>query len=82
MRGSFPYGAGALARYTLLERDSAWKYLEWQGRHSQTPVVVTAKPHYFRELDVVRHLDEPGEYAVHMSPIQRDKNHILSGCKR
>jgi hypothetical protein len=64
VRGNFPYGAGALARYALLSRDSAWKYLEWQGRHSQTPVVVTAKPHYFRELDVVRHLDGPEVCAV------------------
>ena len=54
VRGGFPHGAGALARYALLERDSTWQHLKWQGRHAQTPVVVSAKPHYFRELDMVR----------------------------
>ena len=60
VRGSFQYGAGALARYALLHRDSAWHLLEWQGRHPQTPVVVSSKPHYLRELDVVRSLLWPG----------------------
>ncbi len=54
MRGSFQYGAGALARFALLHRDTAWQLLEWRGRHPQTPVVVSSKPHYLRELDVVR----------------------------
>jgi len=25
----------------------------WRGKHSQAPVAVAAKPHYFGELDVV-----------------------------
>ena len=54
VRGSFQYGAGALARYALLHRETAWQLLEWRGRHPQTPVVVSSKPHYLRELDVVR----------------------------
>jgi hypothetical protein len=54
VRGSFQYGAGALARFALLHRDTAWQLLEWRGRHPQTPVVVSSKPHYLRELDVVR----------------------------
>jgi hypothetical protein len=36
-----------------------WHLLAWQGRHSQSPVAVAQRTHYFSELDVprtVRHL--------------------------
>ena len=34
-----------------------WHHLEWQGRHSQAPVAVAARTHYFCELDVGRTVD-------------------------
>lgn len=47
-------GARALARFAFVHRETCWDQLEWQGSHSQAPATVAAKPHYFRELDVVR----------------------------
>lgn len=43
----FKYGARALANYALAERADAWRHLVWSGKHSQSPVAVAAKPHYF-----------------------------------
>lgn len=43
----FKYGAKALANYALAERAEAWRHLVWSGKHSQSPVAVAAKPHYF-----------------------------------
>lgn len=43
----FKYGARALANYALSERAAAWQHLAWSGKHSQSPVAVAAKPHYF-----------------------------------
>jgi hypothetical protein len=43
----FKYGARALANYALAERAEAWRHLVWSGKHSQSPVAVAAKPHYF-----------------------------------
>ena len=31
-----------------------WDMLAWEGRHTQSPVVVAAKPHYFAELDLTK----------------------------
>ena len=52
----FKYGAAALAQYALAHRDEMWHLLAWQGRHSQAPVAVAQRPHYFCELDVPRTL--------------------------
>lgn len=41
------YGARAIANYALAERAEAWHHLVWAGKHSQSPVAVAAKPHYF-----------------------------------
>lgn len=43
----FKYGAKALANYALAERVGAWAHLVWKGKHSQSPVAVASKPHYF-----------------------------------
>lgn len=43
----FKYGAKALANYALAERVGAWGHLMWKGKHSQSPVAVASKPHYF-----------------------------------
>lgn len=43
----FKYGARALANYALAERAEVWRHLVWSGKHSQSPVAVAAKPHYF-----------------------------------
>ena len=31
-----------------------WDLLVWQGKHSQAPVAVAAKPNYFSELDMTK----------------------------
>jgi len=49
----FRHGALALANWTLTHRDTAWQHLVWSGRHSQAPVAVASKTHYFCELDIV-----------------------------
>lgn len=49
----FKYGAKALANYALSNRSSVWQYLVWTGKHTQAPVAVASKTHYFCELDVV-----------------------------
>ncbi|KAG0630537.1 hypothetical protein M758_1G186000 [Ceratodon purpureus] len=46
-------GARALANFAFRNRDLCWHLLEWEGKHSQAPSTVAAKPHYFLELDVV-----------------------------
>ena len=33
-------------------RVQMWDLLVWQGKHSQAPVAVAAKPNYFSELDM------------------------------
>jgi hypothetical protein len=58
MRG-FKFGAAALAQFALSQRAKMWHLLAWHGRHSQAPVAVAQRPHYFSELDVprtIRHL--------------------------
>ncbi|KAI3436602.1 hypothetical protein D9Q98_006019 [Chlorella vulgaris] len=55
----FKFGAAALAQFAMAHRDKMWHLLAWQGRHSQSPVAVAQRTHYFSELDVprtVRHL--------------------------
>jgi uncharacterized membrane protein YgcG len=49
--GRHPRGASALAQYLLQRRGALWPHLVWRGAHPQAPVVVTAKPHYWCELD-------------------------------
>lgn len=49
---AFRHGARALANYALTHRADVWGLLAWRGKHSQAPVAVAAKPHYFGELDV------------------------------
>lgn len=53
-KGVHKHGSRALAHYALKNRADMWSHLVWTGKHSQAPVVVFAKPHYFCELDVVR----------------------------
>jgi hypothetical protein len=43
----FKFGARALANYALAQRSQVWQHLVWAGKHSQSPVAVAAKPHYF-----------------------------------
>lgn len=43
----FKWGARALANYALAERQTAWQHLVWVGKHSQSPVAVAVKHHYF-----------------------------------
>lgn len=50
----FRHGARALANYAMAQRDRVWHLLEWRGRHSQAPVAVAQRMHYFCELDVGR----------------------------
>ena len=48
----FKYGAAALAQYSLSHRSDMWHLLHWRGKHSQAPIAVASKPHYFCELDI------------------------------
>ncbi|GMH37355.1 hypothetical protein BSKO_05228 [Bryopsis sp. KO-2023] len=48
----FRWGAKALATFSLAKRDRVWEFLVWGGRHSQAPVAVATKLHYFYELKV------------------------------
>jgi hypothetical protein len=49
--GRHPRGASALAQYLLQRRVALWPHTVWRGAHPQAPVVVSAKPHYWCELD-------------------------------
>lgn len=53
----FKHGARALALYSLAHRNEVWDLLVWRGKHTQAPVAVAQKPHYFCELDVPRTID-------------------------
>ncbi|GAX80466.1 hypothetical protein CEUSTIGMA_g7905.t1 [Chlamydomonas eustigma] len=48
----FQFGARALGLFALASRDEVWQHLVWTGKHSQAPVTVAAKTHYFCELDM------------------------------
>lgn len=55
-RNSFPAAASVWSRPAAPPSPQVWHLLSWRGRHSQAPVAVAQRPHYFCELDVPRTL--------------------------
>ncbi|CAL4946150.1 unnamed protein product [Urochloa decumbens] len=56
-------GAKALSQFAFVNRDMCWEELEWKGKHGQSPAVVATKPHYFRDLDVLKTVENFLEYV-------------------
>ncbi|CAO2172391.1 unnamed protein product [Urochloa humidicola] len=56
-------GAKALSQFAFVKRDMCWEELEWKGKHGQSPAVVATKPHYFRDLDVLKTVENFLEYV-------------------
>jgi hypothetical protein len=63
VESSHKRGARALSQYAFVNRDICWEELEWKGKHGQFPAVVATKPHYFRDLDVLRTVQNFLEYV-------------------
>jgi hypothetical protein len=72
-------GARALSQYAFVNRDICWEELEWKGKHGQSPAVVATKPHYFRDLDVLRTVQNFLEYVPDFWPSDEFANSVKDG---